>query len=277
MRAPPRVAVHAGSVPMTVRVRSLFLSDIHLGNPGCQAGLLVEFLKTYTPEQLFLIGDIVDLEYLERNFYWHATHGEALRRLIGATRRGTAVTYIPGNHDERLRAFCGRRLGGIRVERMVVHESAAGERFLLLHGDEFDGLLGCGGRLARLGAFAYRSAIRLNTRVNRLGDRLGLGYAPLASFLKHRFGSARDYMDRFRDTVALTAEGCGVTGVICGHIHRPEDRQVGGIRYLNTGDWVENCTGVVEHGDGRFELVRWAGVGRQRPVLVAAEPSRVAA
>jgi UDP-2,3-diacylglucosamine pyrophosphatase LpxH len=262
---------------MTIRVRSLFLSDIHLGNPGCQAGWLAEFLQAYVAERIFLIGDIIDLEYLERNVYWHATHTEVLRRMLGAARRGTQVTYIPGNHDDRLRAFCGRRLGGIRVERMVVHESAAGERFLLLHGDEFDGLLGGGGRLARVGAFAYRNVIRLNTRVNRLGNRLGLGYAPLASFLKHRFGSARNYMDRFRDTVALTAEGCGVSGVICGHIHRPEDRQVGGIRYLNTGDWVENCTGVVEHPDGRFELVSWAAIRGRWPVGIARVPSRAAA
>lgn len=262
---------------MTTRVRSIFLSDIHLGNPGCQATLLAAFLREYRADEVFLVGDIVDFEYLERTVYWHATHTEVLRLLLGAARRGTRVTYIPGNHDERMRALCGRTVGGVRVERFHVHTAADGKRYLLLHGDEFDGLLGCGGRLARVGAVAYRTAIRLNTRVNRLGCRLGLGYTPLATFLKHRFGSAREYMERFRDTVAATAAGCDVAGVICGHIHRPEDRQVGPVRYLNTGDWVENCTAVIEQADGRLELVAWAAALGARRLRLAAVPARAAA
>jgi UDP-2,3-diacylglucosamine pyrophosphatase LpxH len=187
------------------------------------------------------------------------------------------VTWIPGNHDHRLRRLCGRTLGAFRIERFHVHATAGGERFLLLHGDEFDGMLRDGRRLAGLGAFAYRHVIRLNTGVNRLGRRLGFGYAPLATALKHRVGGARDYMDRFRDAVAATAAGLGVTGVICGHIHRPEDRTVGGVRYLNTGDWVENCSGIVEDARGGLRLVRWAAgrpAGRDATLPV---PARAAA
>jgi UDP-2,3-diacylglucosamine pyrophosphatase LpxH len=243
---------------MTTRVRSLFLSDVHLGNPGCQAGLLLDFLATHAAERIYLVGDIVDFEYLDRRPWWHPAHTAVLRRLLAATRRGIEVTWIPGNHDHRLRRLCGRTLGGFRFERFHVHATAGGERFLLLHGDEFDGMLRHGRRLAGLGAFAYRNVIRLNTGVNRLGRRLGFGYAPLATTLKHRVGSARDYMDRFRDTVAATAAGLGVAGVICGHIHRPEDRTVGSVRYLNTGDWVENCSGIIEDHRGELRLVRWA-------------------
>lgn len=262
---------------MTTRVRSLFLSDVHLGNPGCQAGLLLDFLAAHAPERIYLVGDIVDFEYLDRRPWWHPTHTAVLRRLLAAARRGTEVTYIPGNHDHRLRRLCGRTFGGFRVERLHVHATARGERFLLLHGDEFDGLLRHRQRLAGVGAFAYRSVIRLNTGVNRLGRRLGFGYAPLATVLKHRVGSARDYMDRFRDTVAATAAGVGVTGVICGHIHRPEDREVGGIRYLNTGDWVENCSGIVEDARGELRLVRWADGRSLTRGAAPAVPARAAA
>jgi UDP-2,3-diacylglucosamine pyrophosphatase LpxH len=255
---------------MTTRVRSLFLSDIHLGNPGCQAGLLLGFLAAHPADRIFLIGDIIDLEYLEQNAYWAPTHTAVLRWLLQASRSGTEVVYIPGNHDERLRAFCGRQVGNIRVERFHIHATATGARYLLLHGDEFDGLLGCGGRLARIAGLAYRMAIRLNTRLNRLRLRWGFGYLPLATALKHRFGSARQYMDRFRDTVAATAAGCEVAGVVCGHIHRPEARQVSGIEYLNTGDWVENCSAVVERPDGRMDLVHWPRVLRGR--VAAREP-----
>lgn len=252
-----------------LRVRSIFLSDIHLGNPGCHAELLLCFLRHVRTQNLFLIGDIIDLECMARKPWWAPTHTDVLRTVLGIARQGGRVVYIPGNHDARFRAHCGRTLAGIEIRRFVVHEGVTRRRYLLLHGDEFDGLLACGTGLARIGARAYRLVIRMNSRLNRLRQRLGYPYWPFASRVKQRFGSARQYMARFRDTVVHTARGCAVDGVVCGHIHQPEQLRVEGIEYLNTGDWVENCTAIVEHLDGRMELIDWA---RQVALLDAREP-----
>lgn len=235
--------------------RSVFLSDVHLGHPACQADLLADFLAGHPAEHLFLVGDIVDFAAMATRPYWHPGHSRILRTILGMARRGTRVTYIPGNHDRQLRAFAGRCLGPVAVERFLVHTGADGRRHLLLHGDEMDGLMDRGGLRSRLGAAAYRGVIRLNTRINAHRRARNRGYLPLAAALKHRIGSAREYMDRFREHVVATARGVGVDGVVCGHIHRPEITDINGLAYHNTGDWVENCSALVEHADGRLQLV----------------------
>ena len=254
-----------------MRVRSVFISDVHLGSRGCHAELLVQFLQVVDSENLFLLGDIIDLEALARQLYWPESHMQALRAIIGKARRGTRVVYVPGNHDARFRAHCGRRLADVEIHRFFLFENARGKRYLLLHGDEFDGLVACGGWLTAVGAFAYRQVIRLNAQLNRLRARLGFPYWSFAGFVKHRFGSARQYMHRFREAVVRTARGMHLDGVICGHIHRPEQVSLRDLEYLNTGDWIESCTAIVEHLDGRLELICWperlAALERTEPAL----------
>jgi UDP-2,3-diacylglucosamine pyrophosphatase LpxH len=246
-------------VAQRVRIRSLFLSDIHLGSRACQAERLLHFIRQVEPEHLLLVGDIVDFESLSRVPHWPATHTAVLSRFMQLARRGCRVTYVPGNHDQRMRAHCGRMLQGISIRRNAEHVTADGRRLLVMHGDEFDPLLDRRSALAELGAAAYRSVIRLHTFVNRRRLQRGQAYWPLAGALKRRSERARRYMDRYRDLAVATGRRLGVDGVVCGHIHRAENSDLDGFVYLNTGDWVESCTAVVEHRDGRLELLHpWA-------------------
>jgi UDP-2,3-diacylglucosamine pyrophosphatase LpxH len=238
--------------------RSVFISDIHLGTHGCQAEILLDFLKSVSCERLYLVGDIVDGWRMKRGWHWPQSHNDVVQKLLRHARKGTVVTYIPGNHDEKIRDFCGVHFGGVVVAREWVHETADGRRFLVLHGDEFDAVVRLAPWLARTGDLAYRAAIRANTLFNRVRRRLGLPYWSLSAFLKIRVKNALQFIDNYETAVAAEARRRGVDGIICGHIHKAEMRQIGGIVYLNDGDWVESCTALVEHFDGRFEILPWA-------------------
>lgn len=257
-------------------VRALFLSDIHLGSPGCQATLLLGFLRSYTAATIYLVGDIVDAESLAQRFYWPQAHNDVLRALLGHARKGAQVIYIPGNHDIQARAYCGLNFGRIQLRRKAVHKTATGKRYLVMHGDRLDREIDGHAWLHRLGAFTYRHLVRLNGHVNAWREREGLGYWPLASIIKHRSRAARRYIERFRAAAIAHAAQRRLNGCIVGHIHRPEMVQAQGIDYLNCGDWVEHCTALAEHMDGRMELIDWpARVGGElvpahRPVPRAA-------
>ncbi len=242
--------------PLTFR--SVFISDIHLGTRGCQAEMLLDFLKSMSCERLYLVGDIVDGWRMKRGWHWPQSHNDVVQKLLRHARKGTVVTYIPGNHDEKIRDFCGVHFGGVVVTRETIHHAADGRRFLVLHGDEFDAVVRLAPWLARTGDLAYRAAIRANTLFNRLRRRLGLPYWSLSAFLKIRVKNALQFIDNYETAVACEARRRGVDGIICGHIHKAEMRQIGGIDYLNDGDWVESCTALVEHFDGRFEILPWA-------------------
>lgn len=257
--------------------RTLFISDVHLGSPGCRAGKLLEFLRATPAQAIFLVGDIVDCESLARRFFWPRAHAEVVRTLLTASRRGTRVVYVPGNHDMPARAWCGLKLGRIEFRREVVHRTADGRRLLVMHGDEFDRHLGRGGWLNRLGSLAYRQLVALNAGVDDWRERAGLSYWPVASSIKHRSGRARAYIDAFRGLALAHAGARGLDGCVTGHIHRPEIHAAGGLDYLNCGDWVEHCTALAERHDGRIELVDWAGAHRAIVRRTAGLPLRRAA
>jgi len=213
-----------------------------------------------TCEQMYLIGDIVDGWRMKGGWYWPQTHNDVVQKLLRLARKGATVTYIPGNHDDRVRDFCGVHFGGVVVARDAIHQTADGRRFLVLHGDEFDGVVRHAPALALAGDLAYRIVLTLNTHVNRLRRRLGFGYWSLSAFLKSKVKNALQFIDSFEQAVAAEAHRRGVDGVICGHIHKAEMRDIGGVAYINDGDWVESCTALVEHPDGRLEILEWAAL-----------------
>jgi UDP-2,3-diacylglucosamine pyrophosphatase LpxH len=244
--------------------RSIFISDLHLGTRGCRVDFLVDFLRRVKCEQLYLVGDIIDGWRLRKSWYWDGGHDEVLRLILGHARAGTVVTYIPGNHDEMFRSWLpmGLEIGGIRLRESAVHETADRRRLLVMHGDEFDSVVRYAKFLALLGDWAYTAALVVNHWFNVVRRRLGYPYWSLSAWLKGRVKEAVKAIDRFETALANEAKARGFDGVVCGHIHQAEMRQVNGVLYLNDGDWVESCTALVEHADGRLELVDWAALNR---------------
>lgn len=240
-----------------IRLRSIFISDVHLGSRDCRAGELLELLGRVEVDHLFLVGDIVDLWSMRRSFYWPQEHNEVLRAILDKSRDGTQVTYVPGNHDEELREFCGSVFGNLRIRRKDVHVTADGREFLVLHGDEFDGAVKCSRWLAQFGAFAYDFTMRINRAMNSVRRLFGLRYWSLAGYLKLRLPNAVRYVEAFEQAAAQAARQRGLQGVICGHIHRAGIREIDGVEYCNDGDWVENCTCIVEDMNGRLALWSW--------------------
>ena len=240
------------------RYRTVFLSDIHLGTRGCRSDFLVDFLNRVECERLFLVGDIVDGWRLRKSWYWDASHDEVIRLLLRAARNGTEVTYIPGNHDEVLRDWLGMEIAGVRLVNEAVHTGADGRRYLVIHGDQFDSVVRYAKFLAHLGDWAYDTALTMNRWFNAARRRFGYPYWSLSQWLKRQVKEAVKAIDRFESALAQEARRRGLDGVVCGHIHHAEMRMVQGVLYMNDGDWVESCTALVEHADGRFELVDWA-------------------
>ena len=240
-------------------VRSIFLSDIHLGTPACQAEALLDFLRAYDTEQLFLIGDIVDFWAIRRRgVYWSTEQNTVVQKVLKRARHDVQVVFIPGNHDEALREHVGTSFGNIRVERDYVHVAADGRRYLLIHGDEFDQVTKYHRWLALLGDSAYDLLVRLNRWLSWARRRLKVpGYWSLSGYAKRRVKKAVSFIFDFEDSVLRHARERGVDGVICGHIHCAAIRELEGITYINCGDWVDSCTAIVEHPGGAMELVRW--------------------
>ena len=237
--------------------RTIFLSDVHLGTRHSQAEMLLDFLRHTESHHLFLVGDIIDNWALKRSWYWAQSHNDVIQKLLRKARKGTQITYIPGNHDEHFRDFCGQRFGSVAVRMEAVHTTADGKRYLVMHGDKFDGVVLYAKWLAHLGDVAYANAIKVNTVFNRIRRRVGLPYWSLSAFLKNRVKRAVEFVGNFEDAVVRNAREARVDGVVCGHIHTAESREIDGIHYCNDGDWVESCTALVEHADGRLELVDW--------------------
>lgn len=239
------------------RYRTIWISDIHLGTRGCQAEFLLDFLRRTESETLYLVGDIVDGWRLKRSWHWPQLHNDVVQKLLRKARKGTRVVYIPGNHDELLRRFLEINIGQIEVVSEAIHTTAAGKRLLVLHGDEFDAVVRYARWLAFLGDWAYNLALAANHWINELRRALGLNYWSLSAYLKQRVKNAVEYISRFEQAVAEAAAKRGADGVVCGHIHHAEIREIAGITYCNDGDWVESCTALVEHADGRLEILRW--------------------
>jgi UDP-2,3-diacylglucosamine pyrophosphatase LpxH len=239
------------------RYRAVFLSDVHLGTRGCRADFLADFLRRVECERLYLVGDIVDGWRLRKAWHWDAHHDEVIRLVMRHARRGTQVTYIPGNHDEMFRDWLGLEVAGVRLARDAVHRSADGRSLLVIHGDEFDSVVRYARTIAYLGDWAYDWALRLNRWFNLARRRFGYPYWSLSQWLKRQVKGAVKAVDRFEAALAEEARRAGHDGVVCGHIHHAEMRDIGGVLYMNDGDWVESCTALVEHHDGRFELLDW--------------------
>ena len=244
--------------------RTIFLSDTHLGTRGCRSDFLADFLRRNSCERLFLVGDIIDGWRLRKSWYWDQHHDEVVRLVLRQARAGTEVTYIPGNHDEMFRAWLplGLEVAGIKLRREATHTTATGLRLLVIHGDEFDSVVRYAKFLALLGDWAYTTALVLNRWFNLVRRRLGYSYWSLSAWLKRQVKEAVKAIDRFETALANEARRRGFDGVVCGHIHHAEMRTVNGVLYLNDGDWVESCTALVEHHDGRLELVDWAALNR---------------
>jgi len=263
------------------RYRAVFISDLHLGTAGCQAEALLDFLKHYPSQTLYLVGDIVDGWQLRRRWFWPQAHNDVVQKLLRRARKGCRVVFVPGNHDEFARQFHGHSFGGIEVRNEAVHETADGRRLWVVHGDHFDGVIQCAKWLAYVGDNLYEFTLRLNRHLNSLRARLGLPYWSLSQYLKHKVKTAVNYVSDFEGAVAAEARARGYQGVVCGHIHRPEMRWIDGTLYCNDGDWVESLSALVEHSDGRLELVHWQPPARQTRIplpeaLPAPLPARAA-
>jgi len=252
------------------RYRTIWISDLHLGTRGCNAAMLIDFLDSTDSETIYLVGDIIDGWRLRRSWYWPALHNDVVWRVMKRARRGTRVIYIPGNHDEMFRQFSGLTFGGIEIRRQMIHVTADGRRLLVLHGDEFDTVVMCHRWLAFLGDAAYGMLLRLNVCINAVRRRLGLPFWSLAKHAKHRVKNAVEFISRYEEALAREARARGVDGVVCGHIHTAEIRDFDGVAYYNDGDWVEGCTALVEHHDGRMEVLHWADEIARRAAPVRA-------
>lgn len=240
------------------RYRAIWISDVHLGTRGCKADLLLDFLKNTDSEYLYLVGDIVDGWRLRRGWYWPQAHNDVVQKLLRKARKGTKVVFVPGNHDEFARDYTELQFGDVLVIDEAVHRTAAGKELLVLHGDAFDGVVCYARWLAVLGDQAYTLALGLNHVLNLVRRRLGYPYWSISAYLKHKVKNAVQFIGRFELAMAELAHKRGVDGIVCGHIHHAEIRDIDGILYCNDGDWVESCTALVEHGDGRLEVLRWA-------------------
>jgi len=242
-----------------LRVRTLFLSDVHLGIRGCQADKLLAFLRTIDADTIYLVGDIIDGWQLKSSWYWPQTHNDVLQKLLRKARKGARIIYIPGNHDEFLRDYYGTHFGGIEVVEDHAHVAPDGRRYLVIHGDLFDIVIRHARWLAFVGSKAYDLVIWLNTYFNVIRRWIGVPYWSLSKWLKLKVKNAVSFISEFEATLSEEARRRGADGVICGHIHHAALRDDGAFRYVNCGDWVESCTAAVEHYDGRFEIITWTG------------------
>ncbi len=261
---PPCEAATTSTGTRPARVRTLFLSDMHLGTRGCQAELLSDFLQHYEASTIYLVGDIVETWRLTSARPWSEQHRDVVLELLTKARHGARVIYVPGNHDRLLRQYAGCSFAGIEIATGALHEAADGQRYLVTHGDEFDAVLRHMPWLAALGHITYHALLGLNTTLNMIRRSFGLGHWSLSAWAKHKVKRAVSYISCFEESLSAEARRQDAQGVVCGHIHHAADHDLGGIRYLNTGDWVESCSGIVEHEDGRFELVRWTGMAPTR-------------
>ena len=257
----------------TMRFRTVWISDLHLGTPGCQARALLDFLKRVECDTLYLVGDIIDGWQLRRTWYWPQAHNDVLQKILRKARKGTRVVFVPGNHDEFARRYVEHVFGGVEVVEDAVHVTADGRKLWITHGDLFDGVIQCAKWLAYLGDSAYGVTLKLNQWFNSARARLGLPYWSLSSYLKLKVKRAVSYVSDFEVAVAREARKRGMQGVVCGHIHHAEMREIDGVLYCNDGDWVESLTALVEHADGRLAIADWSA-HRSLAALGARAPAK---
>lgn len=237
--------------------RTIWISDLHLGTPGCQAEKLLDFLKYHDSEYLYLVGDIIDGWQLKRRWFWTQSHNDVIQKVLRKARKGTRVTYITGNHDEAARQFAGLAFGGINIRNEVVHTLVDGRKFLVIHGDLYDGIVLYAKWLAVIGDQLYALILKLNRWFNHIRAKLGFPYWSLSQYLKHKTKNAVNFMTKFEDAVAREARKRGLHGVVCGHIHKAQIKAIDGITYCNDGDWVESMSALVETFEGELRIIEW--------------------
>ena len=242
----------------SLKTRSVWISDVHLGFRGCQADTLLHFLESVETDYLFLVGDIIDFWSIKRSPYWPQQHTNIIRAILSIAKQGTKVIYIPGNHDEGFRDCVGHVFGNVEIHQDYIYTTADGKKLLVMHGDEFDLIVRNSRWLETLGNLAYDKLLDLNRYLNGIRRLFGYSYWSLSSYLKLKVKNAVSYISSFEHALAHLAKERGVDGVVCGHIHHAEVREIESIFYCNDGDWVESCSSLLEHPDGSLELVFWS-------------------
>jgi UDP-2,3-diacylglucosamine pyrophosphatase LpxH len=257
------------------KYKSIFISDIHLGSKGCKAEELCEFLKQNDSENLFLVGDIIDGWRLQRKFYWPQSHTNVIRRILTAAKRDTNVVYIAGNHDEILRSLIpyGVHFGNIELTNIYKYTAVNGKTYIVMHGDAFDNVLRTKLKfLYHLGDVAYNILLDVNSLLQKVRNFFGMRYWSLSAYLKSKTKEAVSYLGDFEDIVTEYVQNKKADGIICGHIHQASIKKINDIEYMNDGDWVESCTALVEHHDGRWEIIEW--LNKEKVDVEAANNSR---
>jgi UDP-2,3-diacylglucosamine pyrophosphatase LpxH len=257
--------------------RTIFISDVHLGTRSAKAGALLDFLKRADADTYYLVGDIVDFWKVRRGPVWLQSHNDVVQKLLRKARKGSQVVYIPGNHDEALREYCGLNFGSIEIRRDAVFRTAAGKDYIVMHGDEFDVIVRYAKWLAFLGDRSYELALWTNRPLNWIRLKLGFGYWSLSSYLKLRVKTAVNFIGQFEQALAEVARRHNADGIICGHIHHAADRMIDGVHYLNCGDWVESATALVETHDGELKIIHWGVSHGTQSETVASKGDLVAA
>ena len=237
--------------------RSVFISDVHLGTKMCQAELLLDFLKTFECDSLYLVGDLIDGWALSKNFFWPQSHNDVIQKILRKGRKGTKIYYIAGNHDEFLRVFAPQMFGNIVIEDNIIHTTVDGRKIMVLHGDQFDVIVNKMKWLSHLGSWAYDVSIMLNTVIAKIRNTFKLPYWSLSAWAKYKVKKAVNFISDYEESLLNYAKSKSASGIICGHIHHANIRDINGLTYMNCGDWVESCTALVEHADGRWEIIRW--------------------
>lgn len=238
--------------------RTIWISDLHLGSTQCQADVLLDFLKYNESKKLYLVGDIIDFWSLSKKMYWPREHNTVIQKVLRKARHGAQVIYIPGNHDENVRDYDGYVFGDITVKNKDIHITASGEKFLVVHGDEYDTIARYHKWIAKLGSKGYDLLIEFNRYISMVRRVLGVqSHFSLAAYVKFKVKNIVQFISEYEESIVETLRDEGMDGVICGHIHHAEIKHIGNFLYVNTGDFVESCTAIVEHFNGSLELVRW--------------------
>ena len=237
--------------------RSVWISDVHLGTKHARVAELLEFLRAVDCKYLYIVGDLIDGWELKFRWFWQDDYNVLIQKLLRKSRKQTKVIYITGNHDEFIDQFAGMRFGSVIMAQQAMHTAADGKKYLVIHGHQADGLTHFNHLLEKLGSHLYNWILDFNLHFNRLRRALGFGYWSLAAYLKFKAKSAVKYVTEYEETLAQMARNQKADGVICGHIHRAEIKNIGDMRYLNCGDWVESCTALVEDFDGRIQLIHF--------------------
>ncbi|MEP2980265.1 MAG: UDP-2,3-diacylglucosamine diphosphatase [Lentilitoribacter sp.] len=257
------------------KYRAIFLSDIHLGTKGCQADMLLDFLREYDAEFIYLVGDIFDGWRLKKGWFWPQSHNDVVQKLLRKSRKGSKIIYVPGNHDEVMRNYLGTHFGGIEVKDRDIYTSLRGEQFLIIHGDQYDMVVMNAKWLAHVGDWAYETTLKLSRYVNKIRRFWGGQYWSLSRWAKHKVKTAVNFIGDYEQVLILEAQKEKVDGIICGHIHHPTINKMGSITYINTGDWVENCSAIVERHDGEFELIEWSKIIQERAKTQSETPLQI--